>query len=186
MSDSRSCAQGPDGELLDASNITWYYDRDDTEPLPSTLPASPSSSSQLTTSATLDNFFATVPPAQKVAGVRRTTRISRPSARVTNPDNALAPSRSSRKRHASIEALAHRRARKVVPASDEDTADNDSTKEGDEGVNDSSMVSADGETEDGRDKNSEDTDGYQYTKSLGDADCAVSLLTHNLLFKTQN
>src|SRR5947208_197819 len=37
MSDS---ALGPDGKLLDASEITWYHDKDDDTPLPSSTGAS--------------------------------------------------------------------------------------------------------------------------------------------------
>jgi len=80
---SDNCAVGPDGELLDESEIPWVYDPDDDRPMP---PAMTSLTDQRQLSAmTLDSFITQVPPA-----ARRSTCTSRPSTKVTNPNNVMA------------------------------------------------------------------------------------------------
>ncbi len=61
MATSDQCALGPDGGLLDASEIHWVHDPDD--PMP-------------------------IAPAVMAAGSRRSTRVSQPSKRVLDPNNA--------------------------------------------------------------------------------------------------
>jgi hypothetical protein len=39
-------ARGPDGQLLDASKMTWHYDPDDTHPIQPIEPSDPTSSVQ--------------------------------------------------------------------------------------------------------------------------------------------
>ena len=60
---------GLDGQLLDASQITWYNDDIDTEPLPLTSSTSHPS------------------PVAKIAGSRRSVRTVQLSARVRDPAN---------------------------------------------------------------------------------------------------
>ncbi|KAI0038376.1 hypothetical protein FA95DRAFT_1613436, partial [Auriscalpium vulgare] len=92
---SDQCAVGPDGRLLDASEITFYNDPDDENPLPASI-----TSSMTPSSAPAVNAFdiltcktaAQHPAAPKVAGARRSGRVSRPSGRVRNPDNAASTS----------------------------------------------------------------------------------------------
>jgi hypothetical protein len=137
---SPGCAQGQDGKLLDASIIHWYNDPDDVNPILPTLPTSSASNSSPPT--TLDHFVHRALPAEKIAGVRQTTRVSRPSARMTNrsnPDNIMAPTHFTYKRRASstdsTEAPARRRARRSIPDSDgEDPTNTDSVKDGEDDV----------------------------------------------------
>ncbi|KAF7372131.1 hypothetical protein MVEN_00072000 [Mycena venus] len=71
MSVGVQCAVGPDGQLLPASEIIFYNDPDDDHPLP---PVKTSS----TKATNITEFF------QR----RSSSRISRPSARVSDPNNA--------------------------------------------------------------------------------------------------
>lgn len=43
---SETCALGPDGQLLDASEITWFNDPDDAQPIQPTPPTAPTPSVQ--------------------------------------------------------------------------------------------------------------------------------------------
>jgi hypothetical protein len=76
------CAVGPDGQLLPSSEIIFYNDPDDDHPLP---PVKTSS----TRATNITEFF------QR----RSSGQISRPSARVSDPNNA----ESALKRKASRE-----------------------------------------------------------------------------------
>jgi hypothetical protein len=67
---------------------------------------------------TLDNYFSSHQPAIKLAGVRRTTRPSKPSARVRDAINSLSDSAVTRKRKGSNISLNRRVARKTIPDSD--------------------------------------------------------------------
>ena len=164
---SRGCAEGSDGELLEASEITWYHDPDDTEPIPPTPASAISSSPSQLSASTLDAFFTNVPSAQKVAGSRRSTRIPRPSVRVTDPENAMVRVGSSRKRSASAGPPPRRRICKFVPESDEEepTMD-DGTENEDDDVNEV----PDGGIEGNNSQDADEETEYAYTKSLGDAD----------------
>jgi hypothetical protein len=85
--ESGNCAVDLDGNLLDASQITWYNDPGDDKPI---APATASTTAQRQLSATtLDSFITKVPPAADVAGSRRSTHTTRPSTKVTDPDNAM-------------------------------------------------------------------------------------------------
>ena len=80
---SDNCAVGPDGQLLDASKITWYNDPDDDipmAPMTATLP----SMVQGPSVTTLDSFVTKVAPA-----AHRSACAPRPSAKVIDPDNAM-------------------------------------------------------------------------------------------------
>ena len=82
------CAVGPDGKLLDAKDIEWYEDADSSEPInQATTPSVTTASS----SAAIHPFFRGGPaPAVVVAGARRSGHATRPSNRITDPDNAEA------------------------------------------------------------------------------------------------
>jgi len=96
MPSSDQCAIGTDGSLLDAQQITWYNDPDDAAPISSAEShvksggnAVASSSTKTVTSTNLHAFFAGVPaPAVMVAGSRRSGRVSKPSKRVLDANNA--------------------------------------------------------------------------------------------------
>ncbi|KAJ7652275.1 hypothetical protein B0H17DRAFT_913236, partial [Mycena rosella] len=73
-------AQNTDGSLRDASEINWYQDRDDEHPI---------SGPQTPPSPKLHPFFTgSAKPVGKIAGARRSARNTRPSSRITDPNNA--------------------------------------------------------------------------------------------------
>jgi hypothetical protein len=76
------CAVGPDGKLLDASEIDWFRDRDDVEPM---VPANTSSTVQ----TSLDAFLTEAP----APSARRSNRVPQPSAKAIDPNNAMATKR---------------------------------------------------------------------------------------------
>jgi len=80
---SDNCAVGPNGELLDKSEITWIHDPDDNRPMP-LVTISLIDQHQLSVT-TLDSFVTQVPLA-----VHRSTCTSCPSTKVTNPNNVMA------------------------------------------------------------------------------------------------
>ena len=100
MSSSGQCAVGTDGKLLDASQIVWYNDAEDSVPItPATVQAAPRTSST-PKAATLHAFFktgTTGTPAVLVAGARRSSRVSRPSKCVLEA-NTVEPRAESSKR----------------------------------------------------------------------------------------
>jgi hypothetical protein len=90
------CAVAADGSLLDASEIVFYNDADDDTPLPN--------SNSGMTSTRLRPFLQGGPaPSKIVAGSRRSTRVPRPSARITDPNNLeTLTSTVTRKRSATV------------------------------------------------------------------------------------
>src|SRR6201996_2296973 len=95
------CAVASDCSLLSPSKIHFYNDADDVIPIsgPSLVPPGPSLSTS-TVVTVLDNHFTSQQPAIKLAGVRRTTRLSKPSARVRDAAEALNTSATTGKRKA--------------------------------------------------------------------------------------
>jgi hypothetical protein len=105
------CALGSDGQLLDAVQIPWYNDPDDTNPIP------------LATSHHARTLANIALPAEKVAGSRHSGRASRPSARMRDPDNAellltkphrkrlrprsLSPDQAPKRKKVSITSIPH-------------------------------------------------------------------------------
>ncbi|EIM79148.1 uncharacterized protein STEHIDRAFT_116773 [Stereum hirsutum FP-91666 SS1] len=86
------CAVGKDGELLDASKITWFNDPDDVTPIASSSssPTSAMTTSSSTASQPLKKKKSLLDvlgkPAQVVGGQRRTGRPAKP--RVADPNNS--------------------------------------------------------------------------------------------------
>ena len=101
---SDNCAVGPDGKLLNASQIIWYKDPDDDEPM--ALAATSSTAQCQISTFILDSFITKGPPA-----THHSTRAPCPSTKAIDPDNVMALKRkpsntatgkpSSRPRHAS-------------------------------------------------------------------------------------
>jgi len=80
---SDNCAVGPDGKLLDASQIVFFSDPDNDEPM---APATASSVAQPQLSVPiLDSFISKVPPA-----AHQLTCAPCPSTRVIDPNNVMA------------------------------------------------------------------------------------------------
>ena len=155
-----NCAVGPDGQLLDASKITWYNDPDDDTPmaptttLPSTVQGRPSVT-------TLDSFVTKVAPA-----TRRSARAPRPSTKLIDPDNVM-----TLKRKASDTGTnPSRRHRQASPEYEEEEAtEPDPTPTDTEGEPD--PIDSDIEDDD---EDLVDSDAaYEETKALGDADREV-------------
>lgn len=110
---SDNCAVGPDGKLLDQSEIPWYNDPDDDTPM------APATTSRSTvqgqpSATTLDSFVVKTAPA-----ARRSTRAPRPSTKLIDPNNVM-----TLKRKSSDTALANppRRLRQASLEREEDRA----------------------------------------------------------------
>jgi hypothetical protein len=144
---SDNCAVGPDGKLLDTSQMVWFHDPDDHEPM---TPATTSSIAQcqVSTTTTLDSFVTKVPPA-----ARRSTRAPRPSTKAIDPNNIMAlkckPSNPATEKPSS-------RPRYTSPDHEEDEA----TEPGLSDTEDDEPIDPDA--------------AYEETKALGDADREVS------------
>ncbi|KAJ7212844.1 hypothetical protein C8J57DRAFT_1227483 [Mycena rebaudengoi] len=146
---SEQCAVGPDGKLLDAKTIVWYNDPDDAQPLP-TAPTS-----------TIPSFF----------GPRRTGRVSVPSARVTDPDNA---EKGKRKAAAALPNPRSTARSRSAPSDTEETEHEEDVHMSD------ANTTEDGATEDGATEDGEEADeaeeeedpmtAYLKTKAFGEAD----------------
>src|SRR6266478_2564532 len=173
------CARAAGGGLLDASDIVFYNDVDDDTPLPNSK----------TTSTPLHPFFQG--PGNVGAGSRRSARVTRPSARITDPDNIAAPATTQKQpatATAPAEASLHVARRAKVINSNEGTwerhhdSDNATVDLGD----DNDIPMADASTE-GGDATTEAEDGgdhtdveiveeaYLHTKAMGNADRQVCL-----------
>jgi hypothetical protein len=145
---SDSCAVGPDGNLLDASQIVWFNDPDDDEPMVPGTSSAPSVAQPQVSMATLDSFVTKIPPA-----TRRSARAPCPSTRAIDPDNIMAlkckPSNTAA-------AKPPCRPRHVSPDREEDMA-------------------TEPDLTDSEDDNPVDpVIAYEETKALGDADREVS------------
>ena len=116
------CAVGPDGKLLDTKDIEWYEDADSSEPINQVTTPSVTTTSS---SAAFHPFLRGGPaPAVVVAGARRSGRATRPSNRITDPDNAEAlSSATTHKRKASGSMAAGRCINRKVAVNDEGSAD---------------------------------------------------------------
>jgi hypothetical protein len=175
------CAVASDGSLLSPSKIDFYNDPDDVTPIsgPSLMASTALSASMGTLSATtLDNYFASHQPAVMLAGVRRTTRPSKPSARVREAADSLNGSvttaQSTRKRKGSNISLCRRVARKIVP--DLDGSDVETWHAGDISTPSPKAASDTDETTNGDETDIDETQAaYQRTKEMGDEDREVSL-----------
>ena len=145
---SDNCAVGPNGKLLDKSEINWVHNPDDDTPI---APATTSSTDQCQLSATtLDSFVTQVPPA-----TCRSTCTSCLSTKVTDPNNVMAlkckPSNSASTNPSCCACQAS-------PEHEEDKATEPKPTD----------------TEDFQDNDPVDPEiAYKETKALGDADYKV-------------
>jgi hypothetical protein len=173
------CAVGKDGALLDADQIDFYNDPDDVVPIsgPSRplIAASSWSSISSTTPSTLNTFFnSTRVPAVKLAGARCSQRVSRPSAKVLNPNNMV-----SRKRQAADDpnrtASSRRRVLSPATTSDHDTDVDDASQDDAAVRSASNLIDSEYEQEGVVDEDTDDgvIKAYEATKSMGDIDRQV-------------
>jgi hypothetical protein len=189
-SSSDQCAVAEDGSLLDASKITFYDDVDDDTPLPN----SASQSKSITTSDNLHPFFrGGKAPSSIVAGSRRSGRVTRPSVRVTDPNNL--ETSISRKRSATVTATiegsvrAARRAKHALHVDEtEDVSEGELGNSGyqlevgfdAENDDDGEAGMVDATTDDEGEEDSSDIEQaeeeYHRTKGMGDSDRKVCLI----------
>jgi hypothetical protein len=166
------CAVGPDGKLLDAKDIDWYEDADASEPInQATTPSVTTTSS----SAAIHPFFRGVlAPAVVVAGARRSGRATRPSNRITDPDNAEAlSSATTHKRKASSGMAASRRINRKVAVDDEGSTDSGEIDDYEPDIAKHPATTSDDEAGD----TEPDDLAYASTKAMGDADREVRLFS---------
>ena len=145
---SDNCALGTDGKLLDASEIVWFNDPDDDEPMAS---AATSSTNQRQVATTLDTFITKVPPATWCSA-----HAPRLSTKAIDPNNIMnlkckpsntATGKLCRPHHTS-------------PVREDDDA-TEATEPNPTNTEDKDPVNPD--------------IAYEETRALGDADCEVSL-----------
>ncbi len=142
---SDNCAVGPNGNLLDASQIVWFNDPDDDKPM---APATSSTAQPQVSVMMLDSYITKVP------AVHQSTRAPHPSTKAINPNNIMALKRkpsnpapnkpSCCPHHASLD-------HKVDKATEPDLTNSE----------DNNPVDPDAV--------------YEETKALSDADCDVSV-----------
>ncbi|EPQ60459.1 hypothetical protein GLOTRDRAFT_124210 [Gloeophyllum trabeum ATCC 11539] len=114
-----NCAIGPDGELKDAADIEWYASESDERPIagpsmsgssPASAPPAPSAPvSPIVNAQPPRNAFDLLgkAPAEKVGGLLRSARVSKPSGRVKDPNNAaggISPPKSAKRRNDDAQA----------------------------------------------------------------------------------
>ena len=144
---SDNCALGTDGKLLDASQIRWFNDPDDDEPMASVSTFSTTQHPMAQVATTLDSFITAVQPA-----ARRSTRAPRLSTKAIDPDNIM-----NHKRKPSDTATGKPcRPRYTSPVREED----DATEPNSTDTEDEDPVNPD--------------IAYEETRALGDADREVS------------
>ena len=153
---SDNCAVGSDGNLLDASQIVWFNDPDDDQPIAPTFSSAQHQASVSRTVTTLDSFVTKVPPA-----ACQSTHAPHPSTKAIDPDNIMALKRKSSNTEAGKPSSHPRHA---SPDHEEDEA-------------------TEPDPMDGEDDNLVDPDAaYEETKALGDADREVSVHTNPVMF----
>jgi len=150
---SEGCAVGPDGELRDVSEIEFFNDPNDDQPI---APATTS----LTVQPLLNSFVTKLPPP-----ARRSNRVPRPSTKVIDPDNAMA---TKCKTSDAPNPNPSRCLRQASPEHEEDRASEPDTTE----PNQSHYAnSTDTEEDDPIDPGK----AYEEVKALGNADRQVCL-----------
>jgi hypothetical protein len=179
MPTSDQCALGPDGKLLDASEIVWVNDPDDPMPIAPIQQAGVDTTALPPKSSVTHPFFrGDPPPVVMIAGSRRSARVPQPSKRALDPDNVERPDVSKRSRPRASR-------QKNVVESDSDEHDEDCV--GDDNRNGSTDTEPEGGIETDIDSEVADIDlesieeAYATTKAMGDADREVPLYSCNSL-----
>lgn len=115
MANRDQCAVGPNGKLLSPSKINFFNDPDDI--IPVSGPNAPKNAFELLRAGGRC-------PASHVGGARRSSRASKPSGRLLDPDNAESIV-TGRKRKASSVASSSRHcaSRRIADSDDEPTSD---------------------------------------------------------------
>jgi len=157
---SDNCAVGSDGNLLDASQIVWFRDPDNDQPIaPTSSSAQRQASASRTMTTMLDSFVTKVPPP-----VRQSTHAPCLSTKAIDLDNIMALKRKSSNTGAGKPSSCPRY---VSPDHEEDKATEHDPMDGEESEDDAAV--------------DPDT-AYQETKALGDADREVHAHASSLMF----
>ncbi|KAJ7467625.1 hypothetical protein FB451DRAFT_1177991 [Mycena latifolia] len=151
------CAQNADGTLREARDIVFYDDVDDERPI---------SGPKVSSSTWLRPFFTgSAKPAGKIAGARRSSRTSRPSAHITGPDNAESSVQAGKRKAPAVPAAPRKASRTSLLGTTDAESDNGAPG----GVGD------DTEGEDGEGQEVMDLEEYEATKAMADADHAAAI-----------
>ena len=147
---SDNCALGTDGKLLDASQIRWFNDPDDDEPMASASTSSTTQRPMAQVATMLDSFITNVPPA-----AWRSTRAPRPSTKAIDPNNVM----NLKRKPSSSATRKPCHPRLTSPLHEEDDA-----------------IASEPDPTNTEDNNPINPDiAYEETKALGDTDREVSL-----------
>lgn len=171
------CAVGPDGKLLDAKDIQWFEDADSSEPI--NHAATSLSTATANSPATIRRSGRATRPSNKITDPDNAEVLSlpamRPSNKVTNADDAEASSfAATHKRKASRTMAAGRRINRKFIGDDKGSTDGSEISDYEPDVAEHPATSSDNEA--GNTEPDEDPDvGYASTKAMGDADREVSL-----------
>jgi len=150
---SEGCAVGPDGELCDASEIEFFNDPNNDQPIALATTSS-------TVQPSLNSFVTKLPPP-----ARRSNRVPHPSTKAIDPDNAMA---TKHKTSDAPNPNPSRRLRQASPEHKEDRASEpDTTEPNQSHYADSTNTEEDDPIDPGK--------AYEEVKALGDADRQVCL-----------
>jgi hypothetical protein len=172
MSDDQ-CARGPNGELLDASQIQFFFDPDDNEPLPAVMTSTFQPSEQPKAASEFDSPMNALSilmensgqkPAVIAAGLRRSGRAIKLSDKLR--EAAATGSKRSAERSAESHTV-RRRCCAIMDSEDE----GDTSPPPTEALSEPERIGYDAHEEGGGESDTEAA--YQKTKALGDADRAV-------------
>ena len=147
---SDNCALGTDGKLLDTSQIRWFNDPDDDEPMASASTSSTTQRPMAQVATMLDSFITNVPPA-----ARHSTHAPRLSTKAIDPNNVM----NVKRKPSSSATRKPCRPHLTSPVHEEDDA-----------------IASEPDPTDTEDNNPINPDiAYEETKALSDADREVSL-----------
>ena len=175
------CAVGPDSKLLNAKDIEWYEDIDSSEPI--NKATTPSSITTTNSSTAIHPFFSGGPaPTVVVAGACHSGCTTRPSNRITNPNNAKASSSAiMHKCKASSSMRAGCCINCKVAVNNEGSTDGSEIDDYEPNVAEHPATTSDNEADEADTEPEEDTNlAYVSTKAMGDADREVSLFFVNM------
>lgn len=175
------CALNANGVLKDASEIAFFNDPDDDEPISPTPALAASASSSRLQSSTLDDFFhnSGIRLAKVVAGTRRaSTRQKRPTAKVLEGLPTAVPSKRSADAIAAELPAAKRIATSASSATVVDDSDS-AFEDADDNVPALQEVD-DSDDEDEDDDEDPANEEYERLKAMGDADRNVRFVSLTL------
>lgn len=174
MPTSDQCALGPDGKLLDASEIVWVNDPSDPMPIASIQQARVDTTALPPKSSVTHLFFhSDPPPAVMITGLQCSAHIPWPLKHALDPDNVECPDISKwpcpshQKNAVELDSDEH----------DKDCVGDDSKN----GTNTEGGIETDINSEVANIDSESIEEAYATTKAMGNADCKVPLYSCNSL-----